>query len=117
MNGPSAPQRLDAQDLPGLGAPSGNARLVLDAAQHDPHLARVLNHIALELDDRLRTDAEDRPDASADDLVAGRYRVLAGMARRYRLAADSGTRRRRSDAALMLAAMHRLAGSGRLRAV
>ncbi|MFK3983113.1 hypothetical protein ACI2K4_22385 [Micromonospora sp. NPDC050397] len=54
---------------------------------------------------------------SADDRVARRYRLLTRMAGRYRSAADSRSGRSRSNACLMLAAMHRLAGSDRLRQV
>lgn len=116
MNGSGTTQRDIAVDSPELGA-LGDARRILDEAEHDAHLAQVLRHIENELSDRLRTDAQDNPDVPADERIAGRYRLLARMAGRYRSAAGSGNRHRRSNACLMLAAMYRLVGSGRLRRV
>jgi hypothetical protein len=115
MSSAGTTQRHSA-DPPELFA-AGDARRVLDAAEHDSHLARVLTYIEDELSDRLHTDVQDAPAMSADERVARRYRLLARMAERYRSAAEGRNRRSRSNACLMLAAMHRLAGSDRLRQV
>jgi hypothetical protein len=117
MNGSGTSQRHIIEDLSRLSATIGDTYRALDEAERDPDLARVLRYIEDELDDRLRTDAQDKPSVSAGALVAGRYRLLARMACRYRSAAASSNRRRRSNASLMLAAMHRLASSGRRRTV
>lgn len=111
MSSADRPQ-LHSADLPELIA-SGGARTVLNAAKHDTHLARVLTYIEDELSERLCTDMQDAPAVSLDERVERRYRLMARMAGRYRSAGIQG----RSNACLMLAAMHRLAGSDRLRQV
>jgi hypothetical protein len=112
MSSAGSTQR-QSTELPELIAIPG-ARRVLDDAEHNAHLARVLTCIEDELSDRLHTDLEDVPTVTTDERVARRRRLLTRMAGRYRSAADGRNGQSRSNAFLMLAAMHRLDRSGRL---
>ena len=116
MIGRRAPYHCPAPDLPDLDR-ADDARRVLDATEHNAHLARIVDLLAGELDQRVRTDLLDKPDATPEDLVADRYLLLTRMASRYRVAAGDRGQRGSAGASVMLAAVHRLVSSGRLLAV
>ena len=113
----------DATGIPGVDVSGGGAGgpgdgdaawPVLDAARRNPRVARMVDRLAAELDERVHTDREDKPEATLEDLVADRYLLLTRMATRYRVVADGRGRRGSAGAAVMLAAIHRLTHSGRL---